>query len=179
MPDRIPVDEAFYLSEPTGKDARAFVQWLDDRQIHDRTLEIPFPYTREDADKFLQDSQERRRRAGRPMEFAIRTTDGALIGMIGFRGKYPDDLARDEISFWLARPYWTQGIMTKVLDRFTRFAFEERGMKRLEMSVFDFNVASRRVAEKCGYRLERTLPKAHRKNGAEIDAKLYVIDRSF
>jgi RimJ/RimL family protein N-acetyltransferase len=65
---------------------------------------------------------------------------------------YPDAV---EISYWIARPYWGQGLATKVVSMFTADCFSERPqIDRVFAQVLDRNRASMRVLEKAGYRFE-------------------------
>src|SRR6476469_5279050 len=47
------VDEQILLTEFRASDKVALVQHLNDRNIYERTLRIPYPYTAADADAWL------------------------------------------------------------------------------------------------------------------------------
>jgi RimJ/RimL family protein N-acetyltransferase len=110
---------------------------------------------------------------GHPVHFAIRDVAGGLIGGCGF-----DELVcehRAEIGYWLAKPFWGQGIMTDVVRAACRFAQEKWKLVRITAHVFDFNTASCRVLEKSGFRFEGLLRKHHRKDGKFLDSRLYAL----
>ncbi|MDE6107472.1 MAG: GNAT family N-acetyltransferase [Oscillospiraceae bacterium] len=73
----------------------------------------------------------------------------------------PEDLPRDnlqlELGYWIARPYWGQGLVPEAGREMLRYAFEDLGCVVAHCSHFDFNAQSRRVIEKLGftYRLTR------------------------
>ncbi len=46
---KIVVNDEIHLSEVRPSDKDALVSHLNDRDIYDRTLRIPFPYTEKDA----------------------------------------------------------------------------------------------------------------------------------
>ena len=177
MKEIIPIDEEIELGFPSLNDVPALVRALEDHEIHERTILIPFPYSKKDGKAFVEICSHRRAEFGHALDWGIYKENEGLIGMIGFYGKSKETPGVDGIGYWLAKPYWNQGIMTKVLGKVTRLGFERYGFKRLEMPIFSLNQASCRVAEKCGYRHEKDLPAACQKDGKAIDAKLYVIDK--
>lgn len=56
-------------------------------------------------------------------------------------------------GFWLAKPFWGNGIMTEANFPVIDFAFNELGFERLVFANALGNVASRRVKEKTGCQL--------------------------
>ena len=115
-----------------------------------------------------------KKKFGKDMNFAIRNTKGEMIGGIGFQGKYGKNSHKDEIGYWLAKPYRKKGLMTKVLKRFCKFAFEERKLVRIEATIFPFNIASMKLARTCGFVFEGRFKKAYRKKGKYINGMMYA-----
>ncbi|MEW6467879.1 MAG: GNAT family protein [Bacteroidota bacterium] len=174
MPRTIQISKDLSLSPHTKDDISGWLTYLNDRALYRGTLMIPYPYRKADALAFLRLNQGLKARHGREMNFAIRDSQGRMIGGIGFQGKYGKGSHKDEIGYWLGRPYRGRGIMTAVLKRFCSFAFEERKLSRIEATIFPFNIASMRLVERCGFRLEGRLRKAYLKNGRYIDGMLYA-----
>jgi RimJ/RimL family protein N-acetyltransferase len=56
-----------------------------------------------------------------------------------------------EVGYWLGREYWGKGIATAALQHF----LEQEPARPLYAHVARHNIASRRVLEKCGFRLLR------------------------
>jgi RimJ/RimL family protein N-acetyltransferase len=173
--DRIAVNRQIHLSAIVPADRAALIEYLNDRAIYDRTLRIPYPYTEDAADKFLAMVAEAAARYEQPIHLGIRQTSGDLIGGIGFDDLVPGHSA--ELGYWLARPYWGQGIMTAVVHAVCELAIERWDLVRISAHVFDDNVASTRVLEKNGFVLEGSLRKCYRKNGQFRDARLYALVR--
>jgi RimJ/RimL family protein N-acetyltransferase len=171
---KIGIDDSFYLSPPSRADIPSFVQYLNEREIYERTLTIPTPYTLRDGEFFLGLCDQKSRGVGRPMNWAIRTARGELIGGIGWHGRYPFFPHREEVGYWIAKPLWNKGIMTRVLGRFCEYGFTQCGYSRIEAPIFEFNTASQRVAEKCGFVMEGRLRKAYCKDGDYFDGMLYA-----
>ena len=106
---RIDVNSQVHLSEFRSSDKPALIEHLNDRDIYERTLRIPFPYTDSSADEWLALVAKITKQQGQPVHFAIRTTDDALIGGCGFDGFQVGKAHRAEVGYWLAKPFWGRG----------------------------------------------------------------------
>ena len=96
-----------------------------------------------------------------PEAYAIcRKEDGMPIGSIELRLKDKTDLTdKDdecELGYWLARPFWGQGIMPEAAKEMLRHAFEDLGMTKVWCGYYDGNNKSKRVQEKCGFTYQWT-----------------------
>ncbi|WP_279339888.1 GNAT family N-acetyltransferase [Sphaerisporangium perillae] len=63
-----------------------------------------------------------------------------------------------EVGYWTAADARGRGIAVRALDAVSRWAFETWELERLELLHQVDNLASCRVAQKCGYPLEGVLP---------------------
>ena len=117
------------------------------------------------------------RQEGRPVHWAIRTAENALIGGCGFDGLQAGKSHRAEVGYWLAKAFWGRGVMTAVVRRLCRHAFEEFGLAKITAHVFPHNPASARVLEKCGFEEEGFLRKHFLKDGRFLDARLFGLLR--
>jgi RimJ/RimL family protein N-acetyltransferase len=169
---RIAVNETFFLTEIRPTDRLSFVEYLNDREIYERTLRIPFPYTEADADRFLDIVRSASEQCGGPVHFALRDTDNRLIGACGFEGLVPGH--RAEVGYWLARPFWGRGIMTATVASIRDFALDQWKLVRITAQVFSLNTASSRVLEKNGFVCEGMQRKSFLKDGRFIDARVYA-----
>jgi [ribosomal protein S5]-alanine N-acetyltransferase len=169
---RIAINERISLTEVRPADKRAFVAHLNDREIYDRTLRIPFPYLETDAERFLEVVRSETKQHGQPSHFAIRDTDDALIGCCGFNDLVPGH--RAEIGYWLARPFWGRGIMTATVAAARDYAFAQWNLVRISAHVFHLNTASARVLEKNGFTCEGVHRKQFLKDGRFLDARCYA-----
>src|SRR5580693_4503078 len=96
---RIVVNDQVHLSEFRSSDKDALIEYLNDRDIYDRTLRIPFPYTETDADDWLALVAKTTKQQGRPVQWAIRTGDDGLIGSCGFDGFQVGESHQGEIGY--------------------------------------------------------------------------------
>jgi [ribosomal protein S5]-alanine N-acetyltransferase len=174
---KIIINNQVHLSEFRQSDKEALIEHLNDRDIHDRTLRIPFPYTESDAAEWLALFAKATEQHGQPAHFAIRTGDDTLIGGCGLNDFEIGKSHRSEVGYWLAKPYWGRGIMTAVVQRLCQHAFEDFGLVKITAHVFPPNRASARVLEKCGFLQEGYLQKHFLKDGKFIDARLFALLR--
>jgi RimJ/RimL family protein N-acetyltransferase len=104
----------------------------------------------------------------------LKKTD-ELIGGISFQNKYGDFSFKDEIGYWLARPFWNKGIMSGVVKKVCTLGFSVFNLRRIEATVFTNNTASHNVLLKAGFVLEGTLKDYCLKDEIFIDANIYAI----
>lgn len=167
---QIDVRPEIQLTEFRTGDEADLVEHLSDRAIYKTTLRIPHPYTRQNAEDWLAIAANSTHQ-GRPVQFAIRERS-RLIGGCGLEVVRVQP-QRAELGYWLACPWWGRGIMTAAVSALCRYGFDELELEKLTAHVFDFNPASSRVLEKCGFQQEGFLPRHYRKDGQSIDARLY------
>lgn len=78
------------------------------------------------------------------------------IGCIGLMfgddtfDKLPEGEA--EIGFWLGKPFWGKGITTEATKAIVAHAFKILNIHTIWGSHYNFNVRSKRVMEKCGFK---------------------------
>jgi [ribosomal protein S5]-alanine N-acetyltransferase len=170
---RLKFGDGFHLSSVRLNDKFALLKHFESKEIYLTTLNIPYPYSGADADQWLSRRIENTRRQGQEVTFAVRKGDGEMIGAIGADSFEVGASHRAEIGYWLARPYWGQGIMTDAVGVYVRYAFDDLKLLRLTAHVFDFNVGSARVLEKNGFKLEGRLRKHFRKEEKLYDAHFF------
>lgn len=171
---KIVVNEQIRLSEFQPTDQAACVEHLNEKEIYDYTLRIPYPYAETDFQEWLKIVEKTTAQQGRPVQWAIRNEEGLLIGGCGFDDFQVGKSHRAEIGYWLAKPYWSRGIMTAVVRKACEFAFAEFGLVKIVAHVFPDNVASAKVLANCGFQQEGYLRKHHLKNGKYLDARLFA-----
>jgi len=169
------IHEDITLSQVTLSDADRLVEVLSEEDIHQNTSRLPYPYTLHDAKEWIAYVEESRRETGQLRNWAIRDSHGVLLGGIGFHLKYDPKAHKDEVGYWLGKPYWNRGILSRTLPFVCNLAAKEWKLVRIEAFVFDFNQASARVLEKAGFEMEGVLRKYALKNNVLVDAKAYVL----
>jgi len=131
----------FSISAITPEDKPSLVKYLNDKDIYLRTLNIPFPYTPADAEAWLAIVDDwTRDNAGTPTSLCIRSPQGELVGGIGFNGLIIGKTHRAELGYWLAKPYWGQGIMTAAVDPVCKVAFSDFHLEKITAHIFSTNL---------------------------------------
>lgn len=129
---------------------------------------FPWPYTLQDADTFLAVSSE-----SLLSEFAAITINDVAVGGIGIEPFSDVRRFSCEIGYWLSDKYWNKGILSEVLAVYSEFIFNNTPFIRLEAHVFDWNTASSKVLERCGFAFEGRLKKACFKDNKWCDMLIY------
>ncbi|MGT2753574.1 GNAT family N-acetyltransferase [Streptococcus ovis] len=78
-----------------------------------------------------------------------------VIGSIDFNHRHADDVL--EIGYLLHPDYWNQGIVTEAAQALLEIGFTLLNLHKIEIGCYDYNIGSRRVAEKLGFTLEATI----------------------
>ena len=101
-----------------------------------------------------------------------------ILGLISYYNepKYYDGRELGYILFDQASR--NQGYMTEAVTLLVRYLFANYKINRIQILVFPHNLASRRVAEKCGFKLEGIAREAIFLVGQDNDVEVYSILRS-
>jgi RimJ/RimL family protein N-acetyltransferase len=130
---------------------------------------FPHPYGEEEATEWINKAI-----AEMPLlNFAI-DVDGQAVGGIGLGLNTDIYLYSAEIAYWLAEPYWGQGITSEAVRQMIEYVYYYFDIVRLYAEVFENNKSSMRVLEKNGFYLEGVRRKAVFKNGVFIDDFIWV-----
>lgn len=92
-----------------------------------------------------------------PLSFAIvlKETDEP-VGCIGLvpQGEehYRPLCGEREVGYWVGRPYWNKGLTSEALRGLIEYCCDDLGIRAFMITADGSNVASGRVAEKCGFR---------------------------
>jgi len=133
------------------------------------TNQFPHPYTDEDGRKFIS-----RVANNDPVNvFAIEVNDEAA-GAIGIFLQSDIHEKNAEMGYWLAEPFWGNGIITRAIVETAEYGFKTFDITRIFARPFSINPASQRVLEKAGFTCEARLSNAIFKNGSYMDELIYV-----
>jgi RimJ/RimL family protein N-acetyltransferase len=140
-----------------------FEQWADPVAAHMAAFTAP--------DHMDRDAFERRwsrLRADETLLNRVIVVDDEVAGTIGSWG----DSGEREITYWIGRSHWGKGIATGALNAFLAV---ERSRPLHARVAYD-NVASRRVLEKCGFRVVATERGHAEARSAEIEELVLRLD---
>lgn len=136
------------------------------------TDKFPHPYTENDGKAFIEFATK-----DFPIHLFAIDIDGKAIGGIGIHPQ--EDIHRNnaELGYWLAEPFWGQGIISDAIKQQVDFAFATYKINRVFAVPFGTNIASQKVLEKNNFILEGKFDKVLIKNGELLDELIYAIRR--
>ena len=109
--------------------------------------------------------------------FLIVDDEDRLLGTADWT-KLNGDVPDVEIGYRIfARSDWGKGIASEALNLLSGFLFDSSQINRLRLTIHVDNHASRRVAEKCGFRCEARSQEAWYHKGKWHDVDVFVITR--
>ena len=151
------------------EDAPSLARYANNPRIAENLRDgFPYPYKLSDAEFWISKMAN----ASNALILAIVIKKEA-VGTIGVHLQNDVYRKNGELGYWLAEPFWNQGIMTEVVGYVTKHAFENFDIHRLYSGVFEFNVGSMRVLEKNGFVREAIHRKSVIKNNRIMDEYLY------
>ena len=148
---------------------------LSNTEVLKWLLDIPHPYLIETAKNWITNNLEFYNKNFRHVNFVIRDKNNQLIGGIGAKFMQGSNFAHScEIGYWLAQPFWGKGIASLAVKKFSDYLIEKERLVRVTACPFTTNLASARVLDKSGFKLEGILNKFVVKNQAYLDCYLYA-----
>lgn len=117
-------------------------------------------------------SYESGRRDGTRDGFAATDGAGRFHGL-ALAPRIDRETGEIELGYIVAREVRGRGAGTAILRVLTRWAFDDIQAQRAYLIIDVDNPASRRVAERAGYRLEGVMRSIHVKQGRRADAQLW------
>ena len=137
-----------------------------------RWTQVPVPYAPEDAEGFVRDIAPDTWARGGGL-FAVEPRDGGpLVGSIGL---FPPHEGYAEAGYWTAPGHRGRGLTAEALRVLTAWAFDDVGLRRVELVVDPLNAGSRGVAERAGFRPEGIVRQRFLHRGQPSDVVLYAL----
>ena len=115
---------------------------------------------------------ERGRRDGTREGFAVVDGNGEFLGL-ALAPRIEREARTVELGYVVAPAARGRGVATTALRLLTEWALTELGALRLELLIGVTNDASKRVAERNGYRFEGVLRSLHFKQGMREDTEIW------
>ncbi len=137
-------------------DAPVVAELAGDRAVADTTISIPHPLDGQAARAWLQ-RLTAGDALGESLHLAIRRRyEGDFVGVAALRAI---DRAHEqsELSFWMGRPYWGQGLAGEAVAALVGHGFTALGLNRIYAHHMVRNPASARVLDRLGFTEEGLL----------------------
>ena len=105
----------------------------------------------------------------------IVSSEDEILGHIEFF-KTVNYLDEFELSYQVYTPeHRGKGVATEAVNLLVRYLFETKRVNRIRLVIHPDNLASRRIAEKCGFKPEGTARGAWYNKGIHQDVEIYAI----
>lgn len=145
------------LSPLREGDAGDMARLANDFDVARNLTRLPYPYTREDADHFIQNM------AHKDGAWRIgRASDDALLGVVSLKPTGPKTA---HLGYWLGRAFWGRGYGTQAASALVAYGFkypntelnnkpdlhQQPGLNQITSGFFAGNPASGRILEKLGF----------------------------
>lgn len=140
----------FTFRLPDAVDLPWIFQACQDPDIQ-RFTTVPSPYGADDAVEWIRHAADECA-ADRAYHFVVALTEtGELLGSCGIG--CDEDPSRAELGYWVDAHQRRQGVATAAVTAVEGWAVRELGIVEAALRIAEPNVASIRVAERCGYQL--------------------------
>ena len=160
----------FSLRPWTLNDIDSLTKYANNYNVSKYLCHIPFPYTKENAQQFIEMAMSKKL----ANIFCIDVNNEA-IGGIGIHPQQGVQYKNAELGYWIAEPFWNNGIITKVILQIVEYGFANFDINRIYASTFGSNMASQKVLIKCGFILEAKFEKTFYKNEVYFDELVFAI----
>ncbi|HEY9084250.1 MAG TPA: GNAT family protein [Vicingaceae bacterium] len=136
------------------------------------TDQFPFPYSEKDGKAFIEMATK-----DDPIHIFAIDIDGQAVGGIGIHPQNDIHRKNAELGYWLAEPFWGQGIISNAIKLIVDFAFETYAINRVFARPYGTNIASQKVLEKNNFVLEGKFDQVLIKDNLLLDELVYAIRR--
>lgn len=170
-----------YMRTPARGD---FEAWRDLRIANKSRLQPWEPLWSEDANtrgdwRLRMRAWRKNWRAGRGYAFLLFSTDSdRLLGGAAITNVRRGAAQSGILGYWLGMEATGNGLMTEAVTGLCKWARAELRLSRIEASTLPENVASQRVLERCGFKLEGKAQSYLEIAGKRRDHVLYGLDIS-
>jgi [ribosomal protein S5]-alanine N-acetyltransferase len=135
------------LREFRSSDAGRLVELANNEKIARNLRDgFPNPYTLEHAEAWILKFMD----LDPPTFFAI-DYQGEYVGNISLVKGTDVYRKSAEVGYFIGEEYWNKGIATVALGLICDYGFKKLDIVRIHTGVYEHNLASQRVLEKCGF----------------------------
>ena len=167
MQSKIP----FIIRPWQDSDLDALIEYGNNKHIANfLTDAFPHPYTQEKGEAFIAYAK-----ATKPTSIFAIDIQGKASGGIGLHPQQDIQRFNAELGYWLAEPFWNQGVITEAIRQMVDYGFEHLPINRIFARPFGSNIASQKALEKAGFILEGRFEKTLIKNNEWQDELIYAI----
>ena len=153
------------------EDAPSLAVFANNRNVSKNMNDaFPHQYKIENAEKFIAYATSHD-----PVQIFTIDINGRASGGIGLHTQMDVHKKNLELGYWLAEPFWGNGIISRAIPQIVNYGFDTFDVTRIFARPYGRNKASARVLEKCGFQLETHLKKTIYKWGEFEDELIYAV----
>ena len=131
----------FTLRPFTINDLDSLVKYANNPKIaNNLTDKFPYPYTTENGKMFIEFATK-----NTPTNIFAIDINGEICGGIGIHPQEDVHRKNAELGYWLAEPFWGNGIITKAIVQMVDYGFKNFDITRIFARPYGTNEASQRV----------------------------------
>ena len=146
-----------------------YARWYSDEEVWRLTSWTSEPMRQASVERLFEDRQN----SPKDDSFAIhREGEEKPLGVISLMNISEADASADLSIIVGEKENRDQGLGTEAIRLVLRYAFEDQGLSRIALSVFEFNEPAMRSYEKLGFRREGRIERAVHRDGEWQDAIL-------
>ena len=153
----------------SNKHIDSLINLLDNKNVSDWLVMVPYPYTKKDARWWINHCKDAKNNK-KDFLYAIEIEE-EHVGGISLHKKFEHSA---ELGYWLGEPYWGKSYMFEAINKIIEIAFEELKLIRVFAYVFEENIKSENVLLKTGFEYEGLLKKCHKKGNIFFNSKVYA-----
>lgn len=163
----------FKLRPFIPEDAPSLAKYANNLNVARNMSDLfPYPYTLQNARDFIAMTRQHQ-----PVRIFAIDINGEAVGATGLHPLGDIFRKNAELGYWLGEPFWGQGIMPRVVGQMVEYGFAHFDITRIFARPFGTNLASQRVLEKAGFKLEARFEKTIFKRGEFLDELVYAVRR--
>jgi ribosomal-protein-serine acetyltransferase len=156
-------EEMFLLTDKNREHLHPWLPWVD------VTLVV------EDTRRFIEKCKEKFEKK-EAADFGI-CYEGKWIGSMGFHTiNNVDEWA--EIGYWIDKDFEGRGIMTECVEAIIKYGFEDLNLHRIQIKCDSFNIRSKALPEKLGFKLEGVLRESNKSENTFSDELVFGVLKS-
>lgn len=125
----------------------------------------------EDTSTFIKENIEKHSK-GTYHPFVIIDEDESIIGYIDIKN-IDMKIPKAEIGYFIDHNFVSKGIITNAVKNISDYFFEKMKFEKLFLRAHSENTASRKVAEKCGFKVEGVLRSDYKTTKGELTDMVY------
>lgn len=131
---------------------------------------LPIPMSKEKVDKMISDYNEE----NNSIVFAIRTTEGNIIGIAGYYDIIKDNMVATLFIGIGDENYLGKGYGKEAISELLNYGFNTLNLYRIQLNVISFNTPAIKLYEKVGFQKEGTMKEFVLRNGQRYDLYMYA-----